>query len=229
MSTPTPTPLTKEQQRQFDKERASFFKGSIAAMVIYGSIILVFGLIGVFSESGRYFLFEQNFGFTVTFIGGVLLVITLMLIQLLTYKPISKKEIDYDELVCPDYWELKKVTPEMKKLINKKWQPYVNYYCQAPSYVNNIGSDVLVTPENVTPLDAQYNKMLVDFNKVDGLAANPYVDNSVAITCGRMYPEYMNKRDLENNPDQPNSLRCRYLKDCGVNNVTWTSVCPNPK
>ena len=96
MSTPTPTPLTKEQQRQFDKERASFFKGSIAAMVIYGSIILVFGLIGVFSESGRYFLFEQNFGFTVTFIGGVLLVITLMLIQLLTYKPISKKEIDYD-------------------------------------------------------------------------------------------------------------------------------------
>jgi len=166
-STPTPTPLTKEQRRQFDKERASFFKGSIAAMVIYGTIILLFGLIGVFSESGRYFLFQQNFGFTVTFIGGVLLVITLMLIQLLTYKPISRKEIDYDNLVCPDYWELKKVTPEMKKLINSKWHPWVNYYCQAPSYVNNIGTTAIVTPENITPLDKTYAKMLIDFNRVE--------------------------------------------------------------
>jgi len=228
-STPTPTPLTKEQRRQFDKERASFFKGSIAAMVIYGTIVLMFGLIGVFSESGRYFLFQQNFGFTVTFIGGVLLVITLMLIQLLTYKPISRKEIDYDNLVCPDYWELKKVTPEMKKLINSKWHPWVNYYCKAPSYVNNIGTEAIVTPENITPLDKTYAKMLIDFNRVEGLPMNPPVDNSVAITCGRMYPEYMNKRDMESYPDQPNSLRCRYLKDCGVNNVTWTDVCPNPK
>ena len=89
-STKISTPLTKEQQRAFDKERSSYFKGSIAAMVIYGTVILLFGLIGVFSESGRYFLFEQNFGFTVTFIGGVLLVITLMLIQLLKYKPMSR-------------------------------------------------------------------------------------------------------------------------------------------
>uniref|UniRef100_A0A6C0CQ92 Uncharacterized protein n=1 Tax=viral metagenome TaxID=1070528 RepID=A0A6C0CQ92_9ZZZZ len=222
-------PLTKEQKIAFDKGRANYFKGSITAMVIYGTIILIFGLIGIFSESGRYFLFQQNFGFTVTFMGGVILVITLLLIQLLTYKPIKKEYNNYDNLICPDYWELKKVTPEMKKLINKKWQPWTNYYCQAPPNIKNISTDTLFSSTNVTPLDKNYTNLLVDFNRIDGLTANNIVNNSVAMTCGRMYPEYMNKRDIEADPDKPNSLRCRYIKDCSVNNnVTWTDVCPSP-
>ena len=222
-------PLTKEEKRAFEKERAGYFKGSIAAMVIYGTVILVFGLIGIFSEGGRQYLFEQNFGFTVTFIGGVLLVITLILIQLLTYKPSTAKVTDVDELTCPDYWELKKVTPEMKKLLNEKWHPWTNYYCQAPSNVNNLRTDTLFTTSDVTPVEKQYTKMLNDFNRIKGLSANQPVDNKVAITCSRLYPEYMNLRDLDSFPDKPNSLRCNYLKDCGVNNVTWTGVCPNPK
>lgn len=230
MSSSSATPaLTKEQQKAFDKERAGYFKGSIAAMVIYGTVILLFGLIGVFSESGRYFLFEQNFGFTVTFIGGVILIITLLLIQLLTYKSSSKKVMEYDELTCPDYWELKKVTPAMKKLLNEKWHPWTNYYCQAPSNVNNLSTSTLFSSSEVTPLEKEYTKTLKEFNKVKGFDANPPVDNTVAITCSRVYPEYLNKRDLDSFPDTPNSLRCKYLKECGVNNVTWTGVCPNPK
>ena len=51
--------LTVEERKEFDKERASYFRGSIAVMVIYGTFILALAILGIFSPSGRAYIFNK--------------------------------------------------------------------------------------------------------------------------------------------------------------------------
>jgi len=233
--------LTVEEKKEFDKKRAAYFKGSISVMVIYGTFILLLALIGIFSESGREYIFKENFSFTVTFIGGTLLVITLLLIQLLTYKLPEKEAVIVDNNVCPDFWELKKTPTDMLNNINGSVRNLATYYCEAPA---NIGigpiRDSLVGIGTTQPLDKNFTNMVNDFNLVNG-AGPETINNMSTLTCGRIYPEYMAFKDEKNYPDTPNTLRCKFITECakpkgtevgqspfGGHNVKWSAVCPSP-
>jgi len=222
--------LTADERKKIDKERANYFKGSISVMVIYGTFILGLALIGIFSPSGKQFIFEQNFAFTSTFIGGTLIVIMLLIIQLLSYKPPRKDVVRTDALSCPDYWVLKKTTPQMKNQINKPVQNWSEYYCEAPSFMVGIGTTNLLGTGTATTLDKNYSGMIEKFNYVGGLTTGGLVDSSVQMKCNRIFPDYMNYEDEKAYPDKPNTLRCKFIEKCSENQkdkISWSSVCPS--
>jgi len=232
----TDVAMTKEEQKVFDKARASSFRGSIAVMVIYGVFILVLGMVGVLSPTGRTFIFEENFAFTVTFIGGTLLVIILLLVQLLTYKTPKRSVVETDSLACPDFWELKKTDPAYltENKINRDVQPWAKYYCAPKAGLVGIGTTHLVGIGTDTTLDSNYTDMVVKFNNAGGLSTGALITEvNARMTCNRIYPEYMNYMDNKAYPDEPNTLRCKFIEQCnGAANVgkgakiSWLSVCP---
>jgi len=196
-----------------EKFKLDMFKGSIAVIVIYTTIILFMVLLGIFSNSAKEFIFVDNFAFTAVFIGGTMFVVALIVLQLYYYspKPVEETEIKVDHLTCPDYWELKPTTEAMRKRISSKYQTYANYVCEAPSDAINSGNVL----QNSS--DGLLTNIVNDFNDS--------IDPSVQITCDRIYPEYMAYNDIKLYPDEPNTLRCEYVQQCGSSNVTWTSVC----
>lgn len=241
MANSAKTEMTAAQKKEFDKQRASYFKGTIAVMVIYGTFILSLALIGIFSESGREFIFNQNFSFTVTFIGGTLLVITLMLIQIVVYKTPDKEIVTVDNTACPDFWELKKTSPEMLNNMNSSMRNLSSYYCQAAPANVGIGANLsgLVGIGTATTLDANFTKMVDEYNLVNGVGGTN-INGNALMTCGRIYPEYMAFKDQKEYPDAPNTLRCKFISECakprgtgsgertfGGHKVLWNSVCPS--
>jgi len=231
----TDVAMTKEEQKAFDKARASSFRGSIAVMVIYGVFILMLGMVGVLSPTGRTFIFEDNFAFTVTFIGGTLLVIILLLVQLLTYKVPKRSVIETDNLACPEFWELKSTSATEMEAINSDVRPWSKYYCAPKDGVVGIGTTGLVGVGTATPLASNYTDMVVKFNNVGGISSGGLLSVADArMKCNRIYPEYMNYVDQKADPDNPNALRCKFIEECtGLANVgkgekiSWLSVCPN--
>jgi hypothetical protein len=238
MAKTTENKMTVEEKKEFDKQRAAYFKGSISVMVIYGTFILLLALIGIFSESGKEYIFKENFSFTVTFIGGTLIVITLLLIQLLTYKLPEKVGAVVDNNVCPDFWELKKTTPAMLSNINSSVRNLASYYCEAPANIG-VGSTrgELVGIGTATTVDKDFTNMVNDFNLVNG-AGDESINNVSTMTCGRIYPEYMAFKDIKAYPDVSNTLRCKFIEECsrpqgsgtgqrtfGGHTVQWNSVC----
>jgi hypothetical protein len=222
--------LTADERKKIDKERANYFKGSISVMVIYGTFILGLALIGIFSPTGKQFIFEENFAFTATFIGGTLIVIMLLVIQLLSYKPPKKDIISTDALSCPDYWTLKKSTSEMKGFMNAPVKNWGEYYCEAPTSMVGIGTTTLYGIGTATPLDKNYTDMIDKFNYVGGLNTGGLVNSSIQMKCNRIFPDYMNYEDEKAYPDKPNTLRCKFIEKCSENQqdkISWSSVCPS--
>jgi hypothetical protein len=219
--------LTEEEKRELTKNRTTYFKGTIAVSVIYGVFVLILALIGIMSPAGKEYIFRQNFYFTITFIGGTLLVITLMLIQLFNYN-VEPPKIEVNSTSCPDYWELKKTTAEeLENIKDNEIRYHSKYYC-VPSNNSGIYKDAELDLEDDTKYnsanmdDVKFKEVITKFNDSNtGNSAKP-------IQCNRVYPGYMAKKDLEVYPDDPNTIRCRFVKDCNDAGVPikWNAVCP---
>lgn len=218
--------LTKEEKKAYDKARANYFKGSISVMVIYGTFVLGLAILGIFSPSGRAYIFEQNFAFTVTFISGILVVITMMLVQLLAYKPPVKETVQTDALACPDYWELKKSTQAMKNNMNANVRQWADYYCQPMLSSVGIGTTGLVGIGTTIPVNKSYTDMVNKFNYTNGLTTSAMIDTASQMQCNRIFPDYMQYEDQKAFPDAPNTLRCKFLEVCGKDKISWSAVCP---
>lgn len=217
--------LTEEEKKEIAKNRKSYFKGTIAVSVIYGVFILVLALIGIMSSTGKEYIFKQNFYFTITFIGGTLLVITLMLIQLFNYN-VEPPKIEVNSTSCPDYWELKKATKEELDLIKDNEIKYHSkFYCVPSdnSGINNDNKNIININDTSkysdnNPDDILFKETIKQFND----------NNKTGIQCNRVYPSYMALKDLKNYPNDPTTIRCRFVKDCNSAGIPikWNAVCP---
>ena len=126
--------LTAEEKRQFDMKRTSLFKGTIAVIVTYGVLLLLLSLVGIFSEMARKIIFSDGFIFTVTLMAGIVLVIIMLMIQVFTYKEAPKEVVAGENLVCPEYWELRKTPAAQLRLIrDTKARALSTYYCINPT------------------------------------------------------------------------------------------------
>ena len=200
-----------------DKNRISkdnpLFKSTITVMIIYGAFILTFALIGFLSPIGRDLIFENGFAFSATFIIGTIVVIILLLIQVFSYSSDKETIFSGEEMVCPDYWELKKTPKEvLDKITDVQAKRLSTYYCENPSDKESI--NITLTNDNEASLRLKNIKQIYD------------VDTNYSMNCKRLYPDYLSYVDKEYFPSEPTTMRCEYLKKC-PNNISWSSVCPN--
>lgn len=112
------------------KKRTNMFKGTIIICVVYGIVAFLLMASTAFSPSARVILFDYFLPFTLVFIIGTILIISLMVYYIFSYIPVN---ITYkiDGITCPDYWDVKLLDDNY---INNSFDPqypssYFKYKC----------------------------------------------------------------------------------------------------
>lgn len=107
-----------------------------------------------------------------------------------------------------------------------------NVYGQTVTTANALGSGKYnkPSPANLNTKDSPATALLFNkFSPQNGGGTPLQVDATTNIgtggvlNCDVLYPNLLAMYDTVNFPDQQNSLRCAYAKQC---NIPWTGVCP---
>jgi hypothetical protein len=97
--------LSKAELIQYEIDKRKLFRTTIAIAATYGVIALVLLIIAMMDTNGVSTLSTDFLPFTVTLIGGMLVILVIMVIQVTTFKPVKAKQAEAP-MVCPDYWLL---------------------------------------------------------------------------------------------------------------------------
>ena len=199
--------------KAFEDKKARLFKGTIAVSIVYGVIALGI-LIGMFFVPRvRDLLGESFYPFSITFVVGAILIITFLILQIVMYAPVPKKDDLASLMLCPDYWELQETPADVVKKFPESDRPFVKYACvpQAQVYGDSRDAAVETTPDG--------SKVIPILNKF-----NEGKDNSMQMDCNRIYPAYLAMKDKNDFPKKPNTLRCDLSARCS--HMPWSNVCP---
>jgi hypothetical protein len=86
-------------------KQENMFKGTIIICIIYAIVGLLLVILSYFFDKIREFLFDTFLAFTVVYIIGTILIVSIMLYYIFTFKPVKiNNDINIDEISCPDYW-----------------------------------------------------------------------------------------------------------------------------
>ncbi len=105
--------LSAYDMKIYEGRREKIFYGSIAVVIFYAVIALLLLLSSYYFESIRFILFNRFLVFTVVFIVGTIIIALILAHQVYFFKAVKvNKRYQYDNLSCPDYWNLKQVYDE---------------------------------------------------------------------------------------------------------------------
>ncbi len=218
--------LTPSQQAMYKARRASYFKGTIAVCVIYGTLSLLLFILAIASVKGRELLANDRLAFTVTFIAGMIIVIIVLTLQVLNFKPPNYTGEDPAAMACPDYWTLKE-TPKyvLENITNTEEKYLLQYMCQNDRASVMPAKDTaktfaVVTGDVAKPVST---KLKTDVASVAYGTQAAGVGEAGTLNCNYLFPTLMAVKDRKAFPELPNSMRCQYAKTCGV---SWTAACP---
>lgn len=217
--------LSPEQLSEYKKNRSSYFKGTITVACIYGALALIMFLIAIFSPSGRSIITETMLPFTITFIGGMIIVVILMLVAIFTMKAPSKRVFAYDNGKCPDYWVLQRTPENVINSFDGIEAAQMRYRCVNPSAsrLNQLSSVTTSNSDELKLLDSTKSLYQTSYTAPTA-STNSGTGN---LNCNIVYPDFMNYQDMQyrkNDSASPNRLRCSYARKCGV---SWSAVCPD--
>ena len=135
--------LTDKDIDIYEANRKNYFKGTIAVCVIYGVVAVGLFLLALMSDKGRDIISNDLKYFTATLIGGILLIVILLIIQIATMKPAKIKGDIQNSMVCPDYWSLQKTPQNELNLLPAADKYLLGYKCvnnQRAVLKENIGT-----------------------------------------------------------------------------------------
>jgi hypothetical protein len=239
--------LTDADIQKYNVKKSSLFKVTIAICAIYGVLALSILLLTIFSEKASVYFTTDIRPFTLTFVGGIIFIIIILIVQIVTFKPTALTSNTYDGDVCPDFWQLVKVEPSDtgyiaanmndKGLLTYKCVPdaniynytrdakttgatFVNPYGHSGSTNGVIGNGVFTKPNpvlNRTTNNTTLNTYLKEVNT--GKTAN-------IVECDRVYPNYLASKNAQDSTINatPNLLAKTYAEMCGI---PWTSMGTN--
>ena len=102
--------ITDYEYAIFNQKRQKVFYGTIAICVLYAVIAIVLLILANLSEKIKFLLLNNFLPFTIVFIVGTILIVAFLMNQVINFKPYKiDKNSRYDNLSCPDYWNLEKV------------------------------------------------------------------------------------------------------------------------
>jgi hypothetical protein len=193
-------------------------------------------------------LSKEYLPFTITFIGGMLVTMIILVAQILTFQPVSSKQPKVSDSICPDYYKLTATPYNDLDYASPSLDPtsksYMGYRCQPDPAVYNLmiasdGSNILsngggsnifghLVTSNVATVSiiANSNNNTTVNSVLANTVAPVYVKSAGAsnLRCDIVYPQFMAYEDSQYFPQSANTLRCNYAKMC---NIPWTGVCPS--
>jgi hypothetical protein len=175
----------------------NMFKGTIVICIVYAIFGFIIVLLSYLSESVRDLLFNKFLPFTIVYIFGSILIISLMLYYIFTFEPVKiDRKNDIDDISCPDYWKVEIIDDKyigdsfdkiykndfkykcvLDKDIFDKSQMFKYHNLKNYRMTNNIGrTNLLAAADLVGSYDSSKD---ADFNtdyKDNGKNYNLYVD-----------------------------------------------------
>lgn len=216
-ATQTTTKLT---TAEYIRKR-NLFKGTISVCILYAVVALGLLLLIKYTERGKVFLEESNFPFAVSFAFGMLIVILILVIKIATFKVNTTKPNIYDDMMCPDFWKLKETSKEVLNKFSPEERMGKEYMCVRDANAPGLKKAVISTDST-----DKYERQLAEMARLmygeSSIVENQ--PNKASIQCESLYPQYMSKIDVQNNPDIQNAMRCAYAEKCSL---PWSAVCPD--
>jgi hypothetical protein len=175
----------------------NMFKGTIIICIVYAIFGFIIVLLSYLSESVRDLLFNKFLPFTIVYIFGSILIISLMLYYIFTFEPVKiDRKNDIDDISCPDYWKVEIIDDKyIGDSFDKNYKNDFKYKCVLDKDVfdkkqmfkyhnlknyrmtNNIGRTKLA--DNADLVGAYDNTVETEFDsnyKDNGKNYNLYVD-----------------------------------------------------
>ena len=232
--------LSAEDIKSYKVKKAQLFKFTVALCAIYGVIAFILLMVTLFTSQGNLIFTQEIRPFTITFIGGIVFVILLLIIQIMSFKPMALTVSSYDRDICPDFWKLTPTPNDdssltaadisMKGFYQYQCKPDTNIYntytAVGTTSLNAYGQTIAGTAGNQSttkelPLSASTEstdprKKLINFIGFGVGSSN--------LRCDQVFPNYLANKNA-NDPDinsQPNALACAYADACGI---PWANVC----
>jgi hypothetical protein len=209
--------------KAYEKQKVGYFKGTIAVCVVYGVIAVGLLIVASFSATGKAVITGALLPFMITFIGGMIFVIIVLLVSLFSSKPPKVAVFQYDNMKCPDYWKLVPTPPSGLATFPEDVRSKMKYTCvRDPNYMKLAGDsgNGIVTLNNV-----ENNSENISLSKASIIPyfLNGNDEKNGRTNCNGLFPDYMANWDNNFDAAAGNKIRCRYAQQC---NIPWTSVCP---
>ena len=214
--------LTVGDIQVYNINRSNYFAGTIAVCVIYGVFSLILLLITIFSPSGSQLITSTFRIFTITFIIGMIIAITLLTLAVVSYKPTQLSQNPYDPQMCPDYWKFEQTDPDtLKDKYTQSQQFLMQYQCVNPNATSNIVYTGLPALSSGTTEDNVNIQALYTYTSSNISAYG----SSSKLDCSKVYPALLNSVNVTNSSinNIPNQLACDYAEQC---DISWTNMCP---
>lgn len=155
------------------------FKGTIAVCVVYGILAIIILIAAIISENIRNLIFSKFLIFTMVFILGTIIIISILIYYIVKFKPVKIDLLNmYDNFSCPDYWKMEQLDDgAVKNAFDSNLQPDLfKYRCVMDN--NTFNKLNIFTSNSSSPSDKNYKLTnLSEFTKqADGNLANSYKD-----------------------------------------------------
>lgn len=210
--------LTKTDLDNFQRNKTKYYKTTIAVSATYGTLALALFLLAVFSDKGRDILAGDLLLFTVTLLGGLVVVVICLVAFVMSAKPvhIDLKNYDYDK--CPDYWKMVPADQGDLDSLDASIKYLHTYKCVPQDATRYPNAAATIPSTNVTDTKLR-NAMFA--------MSHPTVTGGNTLSCNKLFPQYLSKIDSEYAKDNKlaidNNIRCQMAKHCGF---SWSSTCP---
>ena len=248
--------LSKNDLLVYNINRRKLFNTTIAIAAVYGSIALLFLIIILADTNNVSGLSKEYLPFTITFIGGMLVTMIILLAQILTFQPVSSKQPTVSDSICPDYYKLR-TTPSTDTDYNSATadnQNYMRYQCVPDPAVYNLMLDSSKTPirnqtgeastTNIFGHNVQKNIASVPIhpdgnnttsaNSVMAYKVGSVYQSAQAFRADRHLSDSNVRCDIvypqlmayQDSQNFPQQANTLRCKYSDVCNIPWTGVCP---
>lgn len=180
---------TEKEINYFNKEKTEMYKGTFMVCLVYGLVSIGILFIIFFTSWGREYIYNRMLPAVVTFIFGALFIIFYLTFSIYDLKPrkLRNKTDQDNQVVCPDYWKLKKVSESERQDIfqnNTNLGPFLidlnstsdnrlKYKCEVDYTANN-----------------ELSKLKENTNKIyDG--SEYYKNGYKSVNTSRVTPDYL--------------------------------------
>jgi hypothetical protein len=241
--------LSQAELKAYSINKARFFKGTIAVCAVYGAFAALLLGVALFDARGRQILTTDLLPFVITFAASMILIIILLVVQVVTFKPKRLQQGIYDGDMCPDYWILKErpANEAFPAGATETDQQLMKYRCEPDPAVFNMGlrweginltdvptdSAASLTNTFGHSLTVDANNKIRPYKTIDGNSELSNASDKMYATtdamgtgrayCDQVYPAFLANADASKTSGDPNKLRCDYANTCGI---SWTAACP---
>lgn len=186
-----------KELKLFEQEKLELYKGTFVVCLVYGLSAILLLVIILFTKWGKEYIYDKFAPAVITFIGGSLIIIISLISSIYNIKPRKiGKDIESDNnIMCPEYWKLEKVSAPMKQ------EMILNNNIDSNKIIPEINSDRnaniqyrCVYDKNVYGKTDEYLKMNNDISKIKyypGFNNSNIALKSVTNKNAKITPEYI--------------------------------------